>query len=453
MSIKKYMILSILTIVFLTIISSTFISSRYIDDYFENYISAQYEQNVGRIMEISSNSIENRNFSQIRRNLSIFIEDPIIGITIRQQGADIISIQDRRAHMHMMRTNTIKTDVYDIMSSDNDIIGELEIYRVDDIQDFQTIVLFKRALLNSNMRAFFISGIIGVLAILYASKKIGRDLEDTAEFAGVLENDRPAKINYSQIAEIKGIQLSLIELSARLGLKSTIRKEQADKLSHEVRTPITILKANLEGVNDGILEMDRQRLQTCISQIDTLDHMLKDINNILSYEASEIKTNIIGFDLMQELNHIVKGFRPEFNKKNIDLSISGPSILFIESDKHLLNQTVYNLITNAFKFTPQYGKVIISVYQTENENIIEVKDSGRGIDNGELGRLFDAYFRGKNADASFGKGLGLYIAANNIKALEGEITAGNNKDNGAWFKIVLKRSRDTENREHTGNSE
>lgn len=453
MSIKKYLIISILTIVLMTIVSSTFISSRYIDDYFKNYISDQYNQNVKRILEISANSIENQDFLQIRRNLNAFIEDPIVGISIKQQNDPIVSVQDRRAHMHMMMRGEVKTDVYEIVSSDDRIIGELEIFRADDIQDFQTIVLFKRALFSSNMRALFISGVIGILAILYVSKKIDKDLKDTAEFAGVLENDGPAKIDFSPISEIKVIQQSLIELSARLGLKNTIRKEQADKLSHEVRTPITILKANLEGVSDGILEMDRQRLETCISQIDTLDHLLMDINKILSYEASEIKTNIISFDLMQELNHIVKGFRPEFNKKNISLNLTGPSAILVKSDKQLINQAIYNLITNALKFTPEDGEVIITAYQNEKEYIIEIKDSGIGIHMEDIGKLFDAYFRGKNTASSFGKGLGLYISANNIKALGGEISAGNNKDKGAWFRIILKRDTEIKNALNKENKE
>ena len=154
---------------------------------------------------------------------------------------------------------------------------------------------------------------------------------------------------------------------------------------------------------------------------------------------------------MQEMNHIVKGFRPEFNKKNIDLSITGPDMLLIESDKQLLNQAVYNLITNAFKFTPRYGKVNIRAYKKANEYIIEIKDNGSGILEEDMSRLFDAYYRGKNTGSLSGKGLGLYIAANNIKALGGELRAANNNDIGACFIIILKK--DSEISEHMESDE
>ncbi len=438
-TIRNYLTIRILVIVFLTIIASTFISSRFIDDYFKSYIASQYEQNIQKILRISSNAIQTGTFTQIGKNLNPFIEDPIVGISISIDGKELISIQEKRAHMQMMMMNNSQIYSYDILSDKNQIIGQLRIFRIDNIQDYKTIILFKKALLRSNIIAFTIAGLLGIAAIIFASKKLGIELSNTAAFARVLESEKQAEIKYSDISEIKGIQLSLFGLSSRLGIKNNIRKEQADKLSHEVRTPLTILKANIEGMQDGILDMDSQRLETCINQVDILSSLLSDINNILSFDTSEIKINISRFDLIDELNQIVKGFKPQFNKKNIDIIVEGPKSMDINTDRQLLNQTLYNLLTNAYKFTSDFGKVSITAYQNEKENIIEIKDTGKGIDKKDIPKLFDAYYRGKNAGLSSGKGLGLYISASNIKALEGKIIAENNSDIGASFKIILKR--------------
>ena len=108
----------------------------------------------------------------------------------------------------------------------------------------------------------------------------------------------------------------------------------------------------------------------------------------------------------------------------------------IQTDKYKFTQILFNLLTNAYKYTDPDKKVNIS-YRIENDKfVLEVKDQGKGIGEGELNKIFNAYYRGLN-ETEQGEGIGLYIVKENVEILGGEVKVRSKVGEGSVFTVVL----------------
>lgn len=167
--------------------------------------------------------------------------------------------------------------------------------------------------------------------------------------------------------------------------------------------------------------------------------MVKDISSVIENEDKMAEVKIEVFDLAKEIKSIIKGLEIQFRKKGIDLSLKTPDKLLINSDKGKLSQSIYNILTNAYKFTNENGKVNVEVFLQKNDFIIEIRDTGIGIKESDLEMIFSPYFRGENAYNENGEGLGLYIAKQNLNNIGGDIVVLRNKNQGSIFRIILKQ--------------
>lgn len=443
MTIKKKLIILGFSLVLISTLLSSIISGLYIDRYFTNYIKEEHLNNIENIKIFAQEILlENPNEVEIySRELANYIKEPIFGIKIRNKNnEDIISVGPRGMQNHMMgmRHNmALQDDSYEIYSNGNHL-GYIIITTTSNLQDTQSITLFKNSLVRSTAISFFIVLLFSFFIIGYMSEKMSKELIKTSRYARNIEEDNNEEIQMSSVVEIKGIQTSLFNLSKRLRMKESIRKEKADKLYHEIRTPLSILKANIEGAYDDIIELDKDRLLNLIKQTDIITSMVKNISSIMEYNEEVEKIEFNDFDIAKEIESIIRGLEAQFNQKGIRLSLISPKSLIINSNKDKLNQAIYNLLTNAYKFTDENEEVEAELYIEENKVVIEIKDTGIGINEHEINEIFKPYFRGKNVKNYKGEGLGLHIAKQNITNLGGEIEASKNKDKGSVFRIILK---------------
>jgi signal transduction histidine kinase len=155
-------------------------------------------------------------------------------------------------------------------------------------------------------------------------------------------------------------------------------------------------------------------------------------------ESAEVRFE--KFDFSRSIKQIMDGSRIQFNKKDLELLLKNNEKAIVCTDKYLLAQSIYNLLTNAYKFTPPGGKVEVSYEMDDMMLIISVKDSGIGISTEEMPKLFEAYFRAANVYDIPGEGLGLYIAMDNVKRLGGDISVESEKGHGSRFTIRLPAS-------------
>ncbi|MHB1314197.1 MAG: sensor histidine kinase [Christensenellales bacterium] len=441
MTIKKQLILMIGAMVLLAVLVQSVISTGYIDRAFSNQVAAEYNKTVERIKEQAVDVLQNNSGDsvQAKKTFGVYLTELIGQISVLDSGGQaVVSVQDAAFAMRgrMMRRLTEETDYFDL-EKDGTPLGTLVIVRTSSVQASETVKLFKRTLLKGSLIAGAAVLLISVAIIAVVSSKMSRDLRRTAEYAKSVDTEPSGRIAPSKITEIRLIQAGLENLAAKLRLQKRARQEKIDALSHEVRTPLAILKTNCEGALDKVVVMDDARLESCLTEIDHLTSILSGIADVIEYTDGQPVVHKETFSLGEMLEKIVRSQKLPFDKKGVALSLGAMKHIEMNSDRNMIAQAVYNLLTNACKFTPAGGQTEVTAQMSGGSVTIEVRDSGPGIPQEDMERIFEAYQRGSNADDSAGDGLGLYIASRNIEALGGKIVARNMPKGGASFTIVL----------------
>ena len=163
-----------------------------------------------------------------------------------------------------------------------------------------------------------------------------------------------------------------------------------------------------------------------------MSYMIDAEKNIESVKIEE-------FEFNQLIKQIISGLKVQFEKKNINLLLLSSQKIYLETDKYKLSQSIYNILTNAYKFTEPQGKVSISYKKSGDKLFITIEDNGIGISSDDQKRVFDAYYRGHGTSSVSGEGIGLYVVKENLKKIEGIVSVDSEVGKGSQFSIQIPR--------------
>lgn len=211
-------------------------------------------------------------------------------------------------------------------------------------------------------------------------------------------------------------------------------------LSHEFKTPITLILSSIESITDFNKEKSSKIMNEVELIYNNSNRLLRLINQLLDFRKIEDRkfnikasqTNLLSFSKI-----IYKDFEREAKKRNIDFSlISNNESLDIFIDRNLMDKVYFNLLSNAFKFTPDNGKIEITLEDDSLSNNIEIrfKDSGIGIPSEEMNEVFQAFFKGSN-NRKKSSGIGLHLSKEFVEMHKGTIQAKSHQ--GTEFIITL----------------
>ena len=241
--------------------------------------------------------------------------------------------------------------------------------------------------------------------------------------------------------ELEQLSMSLNNMIVRL--EDAVRHNQrfiADA-SHELRTPLTILNGELESVveESGLPSKVQQTISSALEELDRLRRIVERLFAISRLEAGEAGVEWGKFDLADLASGTLEQMRPLADDKGIALSSAVPGPVFVAADRARLKQVIVNLLDNAIKYTPNGGKVCLSV-QTEGARAhLEVADTGIGISLADQPRIFERFFRVDEARSRDlgGAGLGLSIVKSICSAYGGTVSVESTKGAGSRFKVEL----------------
>jgi signal transduction histidine kinase len=241
----------------------------------------------------------------------------------------------------------------------------------------------------------------------------------------------------------------------KLRRKEKLQDEFISIASHELRTPIQPIlgyaylarkgKLNNEKAWDGVLEEARR-----------LQQLANDILDVSRIESGTLTYNMHKEKINQLLESILESARSELKNQDLALLFKCEEVekdLEIEIDRHRMTQAVSNILTNAIKFTDKGAiRVESNVFHDQNKLEIRISDTGQGIDDVILPKLFEKFVtKGHNdVENKQGTGLGLYICKNIVKAHGGQLFAFNNMEGGATFVMELPISQDQKRKDNLG---
>jgi signal transduction histidine kinase len=216
--------------------------------------------------------------------------------------------------------------------------------------------------------------------------------------------------------------------------------------AHELRTPVTLIRGTIEAMLDGVYPADEAHLRSVHEETIRLSELIDALRELELIDSGEIKLNLVPVDVGRTLEKAAALFKTSASEKGIDL-ILDPGLrrdLTARADLLRLDEVLYNLIANSIKYVPRGGTVELSAAPTTKGVLISVDDSGPGIPLGERARIFERYYRmdKSRAQDTGGRGLGLAIAFEIVRAHGGTISAGESRLGGASFRVELPASRD-----------
>jgi len=221
------------------------------------------------------------------------------------------------------------------------------------------------------------------------------------------------------------------------------RRDLIAAVSHDLRTPLTSIRAMIEAVADGVVTDPEmvQRYHTNIrSQTENLSNLINDLFELSKLETEQVQLRLEPVNLNDLLSDILESMQQQARNKNVSLKpIFYEDLPMIMAEFDKVQRVVYNLVQNAIRHTPETGTICLVTKVVPQGVQVDVEDTGEGIDPEDLPHIFDQFFRGEKSRSreTGGAGLGLAIAKRIIEAHKGQIWVDSQLGHGTRFSFVL----------------
>jgi signal transduction histidine kinase len=211
-------------------------------------------------------------------------------------------------------------------------------------------------------------------------------------------------------------------------------------ITHELKTPIAVTKLNLETMQIRKLDSIQQKklIQSTIQEADRLNTLCNNMLLVSQIDAGGYLLTNEKFDFATFANDCAEEFIARFPERKIE--VESKDEIIITGDRLLLQLAINNLLDNAIKYSGKDDVVLIKVFQSNRNIILQVIDRGNGITAREKGRIFEKYFRGAQMQTK-GTGLGLYLTKEIVEQHHGDISVRNNIPQGCIFEMRFKISK------------
>lgn len=220
------------------------------------------------------------------------------------------------------------------------------------------------------------------------------------------------------------------------------RREFIATISHELKTPITILKGQIEGMlsNIGIYKDRDKYLKRNLEVLNDMEYMVKETLEISKLESQGFKPRKEQVSLSKIVEECIYNISFIAKRKNIFIDKNINEDLFVHGDSKLLKKVVNNIITNAINHSPESEKVYANLHEEKDEIVLKVENTGTYIEENELKEIFKPFYRIEKSRnrKSGGSGLGLYIVKMILDAHNGKYSISNN-EKGVEFELCLKK--------------
>lgn len=298
-----------------------------------------------------------------------------------------------------------------------------------------------RSVLMLGAGAALVIGMVGGLFLTRSTLKPLRDLRDTVRRilqTGQTDDRVPVYGTEDTVDELSTLFNAML---ARITTLIHGMRNALDHVAHDLRTPMTRLRVTAESAlatNDP--EKYREALSDCLEESERVLSMLTTLMDISEAETGTMKLNVSQVALARLAEEVTALYEDTADDAGIALQSSVPEDLVVSADRDRLRQALANLVDNAIKYTPRGGRVALSAQAESDAVVIRVSDSGPGISEQDLPRIFDRLYRGDHSRATRGLGLGLSLVRAYVEAQGGAVKVESRPGHGSTFEIRLPRT-------------
>jgi signal transduction histidine kinase len=286
----------------------------------------------------------------------------------------------------------------------------------------------------------------GVIACLFAlglgvvlarrATAPARDLTRAAQ--ALAAGDRSHRVTVDTTTELGEMGEAFNTMAETIEEEDRLRRIFATDVAHELRTPLAILRTQVEALQDGVSAASPEVFSSLHEETLRLTRLVEDLETLASAEAARFSLAPRDTDLLPLLDSAAKEFAGPYDSKEVGLETDLDDVrAFVDPTR--VGQIVSNLLSNALKFTPSRQLVRLSLREEEENAVIEVADSGGGIRADELDHVFDRFYRGRDTRTS-GSGIGLTVVRELTQAHGGSVEVASERMSGTRFTVRLPLS-------------
>jgi signal transduction histidine kinase len=282
---------------------------------------------------------------------------------------------------------------------------------------------------------------VGLLLAFLLSRTLTRPIRELtaatgAVSAGQLEQEVPVRSR----DELGELAVSFNRMNAALATSTGLRRQMTADIAHELRTPVSVILGHAEAVHEGVMAPSLETFEIIRDEAERLDSLIEDLRTLSRADAGELPIEFQPVSPAWLLEKVQAIHKPGAAQKNITVSLQvGSDLPEISADPGRLVQVLSNVLDNALLYTPQGGQVYLSAHVVAGDLEFRVQDSGPGIAENELQRVFDRFYRSDPSRQrnEGGSGLGLAIARSIVEKHNGRIWAESKPGEGTTIVIRL----------------
>ncbi len=282
---------------------------------------------------------------------------------------------------------------------------------------------------------------IALLMARWLARGLTQPLRDMAKAARLLElGDYSVRVHARSRDEVGQLAAAFNRMSGELEQLERSRRDLVANVSHELKTPITAIRAHLENLLDGVEQPNPETLQVMLTQSERLGRLVEQLLDLSKLESGEVPLHREDVALSSLVAQVVSEIDVARSDRGVAVHSRVPDDLPpIDADRERVHQVLFNLVDNAVRFTPEGGEVAIGAHRHNGSVQITVTDTGVGISAEHLPRLFERFYRIDSARAreDGGTGIGLAIARSVVEAHGGHIKAESEQGKGSIFTFDL----------------
>jgi two-component system OmpR family sensor kinase/two-component system sensor histidine kinase BaeS len=294
----------------------------------------------------------------------------------------------------------------------------------------------------------FLSAALALAAILlglatFFSSRLSRPLRRLTQAAQtVAAGDLQVRVGSGTVREIEELAQAFNTMTEALVRADQQRRQLTADVAHELRTPLSIIRGRLEGMQDGVYAATPEQIGVLLDKTALLERLIEDLRLLALADAGQLPLYPEPFDPALLLHDVARSFGPSAEAGGVALRVAADDLPDLEADPQRIAQVLGNLVSNALRYTPPGGTITLRAGWADahlTAVALAVSDTGCGIAPEDLPHIFERFWRADRARArgSGGAGLGLVIARRLIEAHGGQIAAQSTPGQGTTFTCTL----------------
>jgi len=292
------------------------------------------------------------------------------------------------------------------------------------------------------LAAAVVSAAIALIMARWLARGMTQPLRDMAQAARRMETgDYSTRVHTRSRDEVGQLAEAFNTMSGELEDVERLRRDLVANVSHELKTPITAIRAHLENLLDGVEQPDPETLQVMLAQSERLGRLVDQLLDLSRLESGDVPLDRAPVELAPLVTQVLSEIDVARPDRGVAVSSDIPDDLPpAMADRERVHQVLFNLIDNAVRYTPKGGAVTVTAHRLNGSVEVEVHDNGVGIPAEHLPRLFERFYRvdtSRSRADDGGTGIGLAIARSVVEAHGGHIHADSEPGQGSTFTFEL----------------